>query len=288
MDRKVVDLYEEYKHELLDRREFLRRLSVLTGSTAAAMALLPLLEGTSANAQIVPKDDARLFTERMKYPGATGDVVAYLARPKGNEKLPGVVVVHENRGLVPHIEDVTRRIALEGFLAMAPDGLTPLGGTPEDPNKAPPLMQQLNAQSTIQNFVAAVRYLMTNPGSTGKVGVVGFCWGGAMTNQVAVNFSAVVAAVPYYGRQPAAEDVPKIKASLLLHYAGIDEGINKGIPAYEEALKKASVDFRIYMYEGALHPRFRIKIKKVNDVKGLSIRFLRLQSMPDPYFMGSS
>ena len=155
MDRKVVDLYEEYKHELLDRREFLRRLSVLTGSTAAAMALLPLLEGTSANAQIVPKDDARLFTERMKYPGATGDVVAYLARPKGNEKLPGVVVVHENRGLVPHIEDVTRRIALEGFLAMAPDGLTPLGGTPEDPSKAPPLMQQLNAQSTIQNFVAA-------------------------------------------------------------------------------------------------------------------------------------
>ena len=142
MDQKIIDLYDEYTHELLDRREFLRRLSILAGSTAAAIALLPLLENNDAKAEVVPKDDPRLHTEHIKYPGATGDVRAYLARPKGDEKLPGVVVIHENRGLVPHIEDVTRRVALEGFLAIAPDALTPLGGTPEDPDKAPALIQK--------------------------------------------------------------------------------------------------------------------------------------------------
>ena len=253
MDQKIIDLYDEYTHELLDRREFLRRLSVLAGSTAAAIALLPLLENNNAKAEVVPKDDSRLYTEHMKYPGATGEVLAYLARPKGDEKIPGVVVIHENRGLVPHIEDVTRRVALEGFLAIAPDALTPLGGTPEDPEKAPSLIQKLDSQSTIQNYLAAVKYLKTHPVSTGKIGAIGFCWGGAMANQVAVNSPDVLAVVPYYGRQPASEDVPKIKASLLLHYAGLDEGINKGIPAYEEALKKASIDYKMYMYEGAQH-----------------------------------
>jgi carboxymethylenebutenolidase len=198
-------------------------------------------------------NDPRLYTEHMKYPGATGEVLAYLARPKGDEKIPGVVVIHENRGLVPHIEDVTRRVALEDFLAIAPDALTPLGGTPEDPEKAPSLIQKLDSQSTIQNYLAAVKYLKTHPLSTGKIGVIGFCWGGAMANQVAVNSRDVLAVVPYYGRQPASEDVPKIQASLLLHYAGLDEGINKGIPAYEEALKKLSIDYKIYMYEGANH-----------------------------------
>ena len=253
MDQKIIDLSDEYSHGLLDRRQFLRKLSILTGSTAAAIALLPLLENGSAKAEIVPKDDPRLFTNHMKYPGATGEVLAYLARPKGAERIPGVVVIHENRGLVPHIEDVTRRVALEGFLAIAPDALTPLGGTPEDPDKAPPLMQKLDSQSTIQNYLAAVRYLKTHPVSTGKVGSVGFCWGGAMANQVAVNSPDVLAVVPFYGRQPASEDVSKIKASLLLHYAGLDEGINKGIPAYEAALQKASIDYKIYMYEGANH-----------------------------------
>ena len=253
MDQKMIDLYDKYAHELMDRREFLKRLSVLTGSVAAASALFPFLESRQARAEIIPKNDPRLFTERIKYSGATGEVVAYLARPKGDEKLPGVVVIHENRGLVPHIEDVTRRVALEGFLAIAPDALTPLGGTPEDPEKAPALIQKLDSQSTLQNYLAAVKYLKTHPGSTGKVGVIGFCWGGAMANQVAVNSPDVLAAVPYYGRQPASEDVPKIKASLLLQYAGLDEGINKGIPAYEEALKKASIDYKIYVYEGAQH-----------------------------------
>jgi carboxymethylenebutenolidase len=253
MDHEIIDLYDESTHASLDRREFIRRLSVLVGSTAAAIALLPLLENNNARAEVVPKDDPRLYTEHMKYPGATGEVLAYLAKPKGDEKISGVVVIHENRGLVPHIEDVTRRVALEGFLAIAPDALTPLGGTPEDPEKAPSLIQKLDSQTTIQDYVAAIKYLKTHPVSTGKIGVIGFCWGGAMANQVAVNSPDVLAVVPYYGRQPVSEDVPKIKASLLLHYAGLDEGINKGIPAYEEALKKASIDYKIYMYEGANH-----------------------------------
>lgn len=253
MDQKIIDLYDEYTHGLLDRREFLKKLSMLAGGTAAAIALLPLLENNHAKAEVVPKNDSRLYTDYIKYPGATGEVRAYLVRPKGDEKLPGVVVIHENRGLVPHIEDVTRRVALEGFLAIGPDALTPLGGTPEDPDKAPPLIQKLDSKSTIENYVAAVRYLKTHPLSTGKIGVVGFCWGGAMANQVAVNSPDVIAVVPYYGRQPASEDVPKIKASLLLHYAGLDEGINKGISAYEADLKKASINYKMYMYEGAQH-----------------------------------
>jgi len=253
MDQKIIDLHEKFTHGLMDRREFLRRLAIVAGSAAAANALLLLLENNDARAQVVPKDDPRLFTDHIKYAGATGEVRAYLARPKGDGKIPGVLVIHENRGLVPHIEDVTRRVALEGFLAVAPDALTPVGGTPEDLAKASALLQKLDSKSTTENYVAAVRYLKTHPASTGKVGVVGFCWGGEVANQVAVNSPDVIAVVPYYGPQPAAEDVSKIKASLLLHYASDDAWVNKGIPAYEEALKKANVDFKIYMYEGAKH-----------------------------------
>jgi carboxymethylenebutenolidase len=226
---------------------------MLAGGILAANVLLSILEGNSARADLVSKDDPRLFTEDIKYKGATGDVRGKLARPKGDSKVPGVIVIHENRGLNAHIADVTRRIALEGFLALAPDALSPVGGTPDDENKAASLINQLDQSSTIKNYVAAVQYLKTHPVSTGKVGVVGFCWGGAMANQVAVNSPDLSAAVPYYGRPPASEDVPKIKASLLLHYAGLDEGINKGIPEFEGALKKASIDYKLYMYEGAQH-----------------------------------
>ena len=256
MDKKFIELHDTYKHGLLDRREFLKKLSVLAGGVAAANALLPLLENRHARAEVVPKDDPRLDTEYVKYPGATGDVRASLARPKKDGKLPGVVIIHENRGLNPHIEDVARRMALEGYVAVAPDALSPLGGTPEDEAKAATLIGQLDMLSTTKNYLAAVKYLKTHPASTGKVGVVGFCWGGAMANQLAVNAPDLTAAVPFYGRQPAPEDVPKIKASLLLHYAGLDEGVNKGIAAYEEALKKASIDYKIYMYEGAQHAFF--------------------------------
>ena len=215
---------------------------------------MPLIENKYA--QFVPKEDARLYVENIKYPGETGDILAHFARPKGDMKLPGVVVIHENRGLNPHTEDIARRIALEGFLAVAPNALSPLGGTPEDVDEARSLMQKLDSQATIKNFVAAVKYLKTHPQSTGKVGCTGFCWGGGITNQVAVNSPDVKAAVPFYGRQPAPEDVPNIKASLLLQYAGIDERINEGIPAFEAALKEASVDYQIFMYEGAGHAFF--------------------------------
>ncbi len=253
MDQKIIDVYDEYTRNLIDRREFMKQLSILAGSAAAANALLFSLENNHAEAEIIPKNDARLHTDYIKYPGATGEVRANLVRPKVDEKLPGVVVVHENRGLNPYIEDVARRVALEGFLAIAPDALSPLGGTPEEPDKARSLIQQLDRQSTIQNYLAAVRYLKTHPVSTGKVGCVGFCWGGGMANQLAVNSPDLLAVVPFYGMQPASEDVPNIKASLLLHYAGIDERINKGIPAFEAVLKKASVDYKLYMYEGAKH-----------------------------------
>jgi carboxymethylenebutenolidase len=253
MDKKIIDLYDEYLHESLDRREFLKKLAILAGGTAAAHALLPLLENNYAGAEVIPKDDPRLETGYINYPGATGEVRAHIARPKGGAKLPGVVVIHENRGLNPHIEDVTRRVALEGFLALAPDALSPVGGTPQDSDKARSLIGQLDMQSTVNNYIAAVKYLQYHPESTGKVGVIGFCWGGGVANQVAVKTPDLRAAVPFYGRQPAAEDVAKIKASLLLHYAGLDERINKGIPAFEAALKEASIDSRIYMYEGAKH-----------------------------------
>ena len=253
MRQELMDLYEKYSQGSLDRREFLKRIALVAGSVAAASAFVPLLGRDPAWAQIVAKDDARLIVEYVKYAGETGEVRANFARPKGDTKMPGVVVIHENRGLNGHIEDVTRRFALEGFLAMAPDALSPLGGTPEDSEKAPALLGQLDKEKTTKNFLAAVKYLKTHPLSNGKVGVVGFCWGGAMANQVAVHSPDVIAAVPYYGAVPAPEDVPKIKASLLLHYAGIDERINAGIPAFEEALKKASVNYKIYMYEGAQH-----------------------------------
>ncbi len=204
----------------------------------------------------VPEEDPRLYVENIKYPGETGDVLAHFARPKGSEKLPGVIVIHENRGLNPHTEEVARRVALEGFLAVAPNALSPLGGTPDDDDEARSLMRELDGQETTKNFVAAVEYLKTHPQSTGKVGVTGFCWGGGVTNQIAVNSPDVQAAVPFYGRQPASEDVPKIKASLLMHYAGDDERINVGIPAFEAALKEASVDYKIHMYEGAGHAFF--------------------------------
>ena len=252
MRQELMDLCEGSSHGSLDRREFLKRLALVAGGTAAASALMPMLEN-SARAQVTAKDDARLIAETVKYAGETGEVRAYFARPKGDAKLPGVVVIHENRGLNAHIEDVTRRIALEGFLALAPDALSPLGGTPEDSEKAPALLGQLDKEKNTKNFVAAVKYLKTYPLSTGKVGVVGFCWGGAMANQVAVHSPDLVAAVPYYGAAPAPEDVPKIKASLLLHYAGMDERINAGIPAFEAALKAASVNYKIYIYEGAQH-----------------------------------
>ncbi len=256
MDQKIAGSSDEYNHGSMDRREFFKELGIRAGGIAVAAALLSLPEGKNAGAQVVPKGDPRLYTEYIKYSGETGEVRAYLARPKEDLKLPGVVVIHENRGLNPHIEDVARRLALEGFIALAPDALSPLGGTPEDANKAQSLIGQLDMTATTKNYLAAVRYLKTNPQSTGKVGAMGFCWGGGMANQLAVNSPDLLAVVPFYGAQPAPEDVAKIKASLLLHYGSLDARINSGIPAFEAALKKANIDYKLYMYEGANHAFF--------------------------------
>jgi carboxymethylenebutenolidase len=253
MDNKITTLYNDYRQGRTNRRDFIKRLAMVAGSTAAALALLPVLEENSLKASATIQDYPDLLTEFIKYPGVTGDMKAYLAHPKTGKKFPAVVVIHENRGLVPHIQDVTRRMANEGFLALAPDALSPLGGTPEDSSKAGAMFRELNSEQTTKNFVAAVKYLKTHPLSTGKVGCTGFCWGGAMTNQVAVNAPDLDAAVPYYGRQPVAEDVAKIKAPIMAHYGGNDAGINAGIPAFEEALKKYNKEYQIFIYEGAGH-----------------------------------
>ena len=253
MDRKITGLYKDYKQGRIDRRSFIKKLAMFTGSIAAAMALLPILEDNAAQAATFPQGDADLISEFIKYPGVTGDMRAYLSRPATGKKVPAVIVIHENRGLVPHIQDVTRRMAKEGFLALAPDALSPVGGTPDDISNVGELFKKLNSEETTKNFVAAVRYLKTHPLSTGKVGCTGFCWGGAMTNQVAVNSPDLNAAVPYYGRQPAADDVAKITAPVMAHYAGNDQGINAGIPAFEEALKKYNKEYKIFIYEGAAH-----------------------------------
>ena len=253
MNKKISDLYDDYLHGLVDRRAFFKEVMLIAGGTLAAQFVLPLSGASDANAGLKSSDDSDLHTETVLYPGETGDVRAYWARPIGEEKLPGVIVIHENRGLNSHIKDVTRRMASEGFLAIAPDALSPSGGTPDDPDEARSLLGELDSEKTVKNFVAAVKYLKTHPLSTGKVGCTGFCWGGGVTNQVAVHAPDLVAAVPYYGRQPAVEDVPRITASMLMHYAGNDERINRGIPAFEEGLKKAKIEYKMYVYEGASH-----------------------------------
>jgi carboxymethylenebutenolidase len=253
MDQRIIDLYDEYTHAPLDRRVFLARLAQLTGSAAAALALVPLLEANQAHAALIPPEDARLETSHITYPGATGEIKAYMVRPKGAAKLPAVIVIHENRGLNPHIEDVTRRVALEGFVALAPDLLSPMGGTPTNEDTARDMFGKLDNQQTVQNLVSAVTFLEQHANSNGKVGVIGFCWGGGMVGDLAVNAPTLDAAVVYYGRQPKATDVEKIKAPLLLQYAGLDTRVNEGIPAFEEALKKANKPYTLYIYEGANH-----------------------------------
>jgi carboxymethylenebutenolidase len=251
MKRKVNELYEEYRNGNVSRREFMKKLALVTGGTAAAVIILPGCNGASA--KTAGNAALKVIGEYVTYPGASGDMRAWISIPEGKKKYPGVIVIHENRGLVPHIRDVNNRMAQEGFVALAPDALSPLGGTPEDQDKGREMIGQLDREETIKNFVAAVKYLETHPRSTGMVGCTGFCWGGAMTNQVAVNSPDLDAAAPYYGSTPAPEDVPKIKAKVMAHYAGNDERINAGIPAFEEALKQAGIEYQIFIYEGTMH-----------------------------------
>jgi carboxymethylenebutenolidase len=253
MDQRIINLFDEYTHKPLTREAFIKRLAKLTGSMTAAMAVLPMLEVNYARAETVSQQDERINTSRITYPGEGNEMKGYLATPKDTKATGSVVVIHENRGLNAHIEDVTRRVALAGFIALAPDALSPLGGTPPDEEKARGMFSQLDAEKTIRNFAMAFDYLKTVKGTNGKNGCVGFCWGGAMANNLAVNVPDLKAAVAFYGRQPEPADVPRIKASLQLHYAGMDERVNAGIPTYEEALKKNGIAYELYMYEGAQH-----------------------------------
>lgn len=250
MDQRIINLYDEYTHKPLTRKEFLERLAKLAGGTAAAMTLLPLLESCSAASKTT---SGELFTEYVAYPGAQGEMKAYLARPQKAKPYAAVVVIHENRGLNAHIEDVTRRAAQAGYLAVAPNALAPLGGTPADEDEARQLFATLKAEDSLQNFIRAFDYLKTRKDCNGKFGCVGFCWGGLMANNLAVNVPSLRAAVAFYGRQPEAADVPKIKAAVQLHCASLDERVNAGIPAYEAALKTAKVNYELFMYEGVNH-----------------------------------
>jgi carboxymethylenebutenolidase len=253
MNREITSLVETFQQGKTSRRSFLGSIARLTGSTALALTLLPVLDDNQLSAAEKKLKIQDILSEFTTYPAHTGDMRAYEARPKKGKKFPAVIVIHENRGLVPHIQDVTRRMAQEGFLALAPDALSPVGGTPEDVSNAGELFAKLNSDETTKNFVAAVKYLKNHPNSNGKVGCTGFCWGGAMTNQVAVNCPGLDAAVPYYGRVPATEDVPKIKAPVLAHFAENDERINSGIPGFEEALKNNSKEHQIFIYPGTQH-----------------------------------
>ena len=251
MDQRIINLYDEYTHAPLTRGEFIRRLALITGSITAALTILPMIEVNASNAKITSDDD--LFTERISYPGVPGNMEAYVARPKEEKKYPTIIIIHENRGLNAHIEDVARRAAREGFLAIAPNALAAIGAKPANEDEARQKFQELKAENNLQNFINVFDYIATRKDQNGNIGCVGFCWGGGMSNDLAVNVSKLKAAVAFYGRQPKADDVAKIKAAVQLHYGGLDERINAGIPAYEEALKKNNITYELYMYDGVNH-----------------------------------
>jgi carboxymethylenebutenolidase len=256
-DQELLDLYDDYAHGRIGRRVFLQGAAKFAVGGLTAESLLASFSPNYARAQQVAKDDPRLKTEYLKYasPKGAGTMRGYLVRPTSAQgMLPAVLVIHENRGLNPYIEDVTRRLGIAGFLALAPDALTPLGGYPGNDDEGRTLQQKRDPEQMTQDFIASAELLQKHPLSTGKVGVVGFCYGGGVANTLAVRIpEVIVAAVPFYGQQPASEEVPKIRASLLLHYAELDKRVNGGWPAYEKALKAAKVRYKVYIYKGANH-----------------------------------
>lgn len=254
--QELLDLFDDYVHGGIDRRAFLDGAKKYAAGGVTATAIWESLRPNYAWAQQVAKDDARIKTEvvTVDSPQGNGSIKGYLARPANAGKLPGVLVVHENRGLNPYIEDVARRLAAANFMAFAPDGLTSVGGYPGNDEKGGELFRQVDREKMIQDFMAAARWLKARPDCSGKIGVVGFCFGGGVANTLAVRLgSELSAAVPFYGGQPAAADAGKIKAPLLIQYAGLDTRINQGWPAYEEALKAHHVTYTMYMYENVNH-----------------------------------
>jgi carboxymethylenebutenolidase len=250
----MIDAYDEYTHLTLDRRRFMSRLTRLAGSTAAAAAIAPMLAANGAKAAMIAPDDNRVSASVTGFAGATGDVSGYLAMPAGAATgLPAVIVIHENRGLNDHIRDVARRLATEGFAALAVDFLSPLGGTPDDEEAARGMFSNLDSAQTAANAAAARAFLAGHAATNGKVGAVGFCWGGGTVNALAAADPDLNAGVAYYGRQPSAEEVAFIEAPLLLHYAGLDERINAGIDAFRAALEANGKEFTIHVYDGVNH-----------------------------------
>ena len=254
--QELLDLYDGYAHGQVSKREFLSGASKYAVGGVTAAAILESMSPNYALAEQVSADDPSIITERTIYdsPEGHGSINAYLTRPAdASGALPGVLVVHENRGLNPYIEDVARRVAKAGFLGFAPDGLTPLGGYPGNDDDGRTMQKQLDREKLMQDFFAAFEHLKDRDDCTGKVGVVGFCYGGGVCNALAVAYPELAAAAPFYGRQAAAEDVAKIRAPLLLHYAELDKRINKGWPAFEEALKANGKDYTAHIYPGVNH-----------------------------------
>lgn len=250
----MVKAYDDYTHLHLHRRRFMERLTALAGSGAAAAAIAPMLAASPAQAAMVAADDGRVRGSEVPWPFQGGEMKGYLALPaNASGKLPGVVVIHENRGLNEHTRDIARRLALEGFAALAPDFLSPAGGTPADEEKAREMIGALDPATTTASAVSAAAFLRGHEAANGKAGAVGFCWGGGLANRLAVADPDLAASVAYYGGQPPAADVPKIKAALMLHYAGLDERINAGIAAYETALKAAGTRYELHIYDGVNH-----------------------------------
>ena len=255
-DQELLILFDAYVHGGIDRRGFLERAQKFAVGGMTAGMLLTALSPDFAAAQQVPRDDPRLKTETLEFasPNGYGTVKGYLARPaNASGKLPGVLVIHENRGLNPHIEDITRRLALDNFIAFAPDALTPLGGYPGDEDKARELFPKLDQSKTVEDFVAAAGVLKNRPECSGKIGVVGFCYGGGMSHTLSTRLPDLGAAVPFYGNHPRPEDAVRVKAPLLIHFAAVDERINAAWPAYEAALKAASVRYTAHQYPGTQH-----------------------------------
>ncbi len=253
MDQKIIDLYDEFTHGGLSRRDFMERLTKIVGSSAAALALLPVLQNDYARAAIVSANDPRIAAERVSFASSKGEISDYLARAQEKSKRPMVLVIHENRGLNPHLEDMARRFALEGFAAYAIDLLSLVGGTPASEDEARALHGKLNPDDAVAVLVDAVAFLKQHPESTGKAGAVGFCFGGLMVNRLAVASKELDAGVAYYGRQVPADQVPNITAPLLLHYAENDAGVNAGIEAFAAALETNKKTYTIHHYPGTQH-----------------------------------
>ena len=254
MDRQIIDLYDSFTHGRINRRDFFDRLTVMAGSAAAASSIYLTLKPNYAHAAIVAEDDARLVSEAISIDTPAGKLSGYLSRPKNKAKRPAVLVIHQNRGLNPHIKDVTRRLALEGFLAFGADYLSAQGGTPNDDDKAREMFGKVDLAQADAQSAAAVGFMNKHPESIGKTGAVGFCWGGGVVDRLAMNSPDLAAGVAYYGPIPANKDkVKDIKAPLLLHYGALDTFVNPNIPAWEEALKAAGKKYTIYIYEGANH-----------------------------------